>query len=219
MIKEKKITEIFYDIEANFDDTYYFSGEKNALFLDRDGVIIKDVNYISKPDDVELESGLINLLIRAYEYKFPVFIITNQSGISRGFYRWNDFYKVNKRIIQLIGKPNPILSIYANSHIELNTNNWRKPNPNMIFEIAKRFNLNLEKSIIVGDRISDLQAGTRSGIGKLVHVETGHGKKERQKIFENIDKDGYFIDSKLKSKIILLKNLNKFPFELFEENK
>ncbi len=219
MIKEKKITEIFYDIEANFDETYYFSGDKNALFLDRDGVIIKDVNYISKPDDVELESGLINLLKRSYEYKFPVFIITNQSGISRGFYRWNDFYKVNKRIIQLIGKPNPILSIYANSHIELNTNNWRKPNPNMIFEIAKRFNLNLEKSILVGDRISDLQAGTRSGIGKLVHVETGHGKKERQKVFENIDKDGYFIDSKLKSKIFLLNNLNKFPFDLFEDKK
>ena len=216
MNKEKKVTEIFYDFEDNFDDNYYFSENNSALFLDRDGVVIKDVNYISKPEDVLLESGIINLLKKAYEHKFPVFIITNQSGISRGFYRWDDFYKVNERIIELIGKPNPIYSIYANSHIELNRNNWRKPNPNMILEVSKRFNLNLRQSIFVGDRITDLQAGVRSGISKIIHVETGHGKREKKKILENIDKNGYFLDLNLKSKIILIKNLNKFPFEFFE---
>lgn len=219
MIKVKKITEIFYDFEDNFDNDYYFSRDKGALFLDRDGVIIEDVNYISKPDEVKLESGLTYLLKKAYEYRFPVFIITNQSGISRGFYEWDDFYKVNERIIQLIGKPNPIYSVYANSHIELHQNSWRKPNPNMIFEIEKRFKVNLSKSILIGDRISDLQAGLKSGIGKLVHVETGHGKREKQKILENIDKDGYFVDSKLRSRLVLLKNLDKFPLEFFEENK
>jgi len=216
MIREKLDTEIFHDFESNFDHTYYLSEDNGALFLDRDGVIIKDVNYISNPDDVELEGGVIELLIKAYEYKLPVFIITNQSGISRGFYKWDDFHKVNERIIQLIGKPNPIYSIYANSHIESHVNNWRKPNPNMIFKIANRFNLNLKKSILIGDRISDLQAGIRSGVRKLIHVETGHGKREKQKILESIDKDGYFKDSKLKSELILLKNLKEFPFKLLE---
>ena len=216
MITEKRETEIFYDFKSNFNHSYYLGGENKALFLDRDGVIIKDVNYISNPDDVELEVGVINLLKKAYEYKLPVFIITNQSGISRGFYKWEDFHKVNERIIQLIGQPNPIYSIYANSHIESNFNNWRKPNPNMIFKIADRFNLNLTKSILIGDRISDLQAGIRSGVRKLIHVETGHGKREKQKILESIDKNGFFKDSKLKSELILLKNLNKFPFKLFE---
>ena len=184
--------------------------------MDRDGVVIKDVNYISNPKDVELEIGVIELLKKAYENKLPVFIITNQSGISRGFYKWDDFHKVNEKIIELIGHPNPIYSIYANSHIETSTDNWRKPNPNMIFKIANRCNLNLKKSILIGDRISDLQAGIRSGIRKLIHVETGHGKREKQKILESIDKDGYFNDSKLKSELILLKNLNRFPLKLFE---
>ena len=82
----------------------------------------------------------------------------------------------------------------------------------MIFKIANRFNLNLKKSILIGDRISDLQAGIRSGIRKLIHVETGHGKREKQKILESIDKDGYFKDSKLKSELILLKNLKEISF-------
>ena len=216
MIKEKNKTEIFYDLNSDFDPSYFLNRDNGALFLDRDGVIIKDVNYIRKAEDVELEIGVIDLLNKAFDYKFPVFIITNQSGISRGFYKWDDFYKVNERIVQLIGQPNPIYSIYANSHIELQVNNWRKPNPNMINKIADRFNLNLKKSILIGDRISDLQAGVRSGIQKLIHVETGHGKKEKQKILESIDKDGYFRDSKLKSELIFLKNLNKFPSKLFE---
>ena len=118
MIREKRETEIFYDFRSNFDHSYYPIGDNKALFLDRDGVIIKDVNYISNPEDVELEAGVIELLKKAYENKLPVFIITNQSGISRGFYKWDDFHKVNEKIIQLIGQPNPIYSIYANSHIE-----------------------------------------------------------------------------------------------------
>lgn len=215
-MREKRETEIFYDFKSNFDHPHYFGSDNRALFLDRDGVIIKDVNYISNPEDVELEIGVIELLNKAYEHKLPVFIVTNQSGISRGFYKWDDFHKVNEKIIELIGQPNPIYSIYANSHIETSTDNWRKPNPNMIFKIANRFNLNLKRSILIGDRISDLQAGIRSGIRKLIHVETGHGEKEKQKILESIDKDGYFNDSKLKSELILLKNLNKFPLKLFE---
>ena len=149
----------------------------------------------------------------------PVFIVTNQSGISRGFYKWDDFHRVNEKIMQLIGKPNPIYSIYANSHINLQSSNWRKPNPNMIIKVAERFNLNLRKSILVGDRITDLQAGARSGIRKLIHVETGHGKIERPKILEKIDKDGYFVDLELRSELILLKNLNSFPLELFKQIK
>ena len=63
---------------------------------------------------------------------------------------------------------------------------------------------------------TDSSSGYYTKIGKLVHVETGHGKREKQKILENIDKDGYFKDSKLKSELILLKNLKEFPFKLLE---
>ena len=80
----------------------------------------------------------------------------------------------------------------------------------MIKEASKRFNFNLSKSIMVGDRLSDLQAGIRSGITNLVHVDTGHGLAEKNKIYDNIDKDGFFVDSRLKSHINLIENLVLF---------
>ena len=216
MFKDKEAKEIFYDFEENFYKNN-FEQDNGALFLDRDGVVIKDVNYISDPNDVQIESGVLNLFNEANKYKWPVIIVTNQSGISRGFSSWEDFYKVNSRIMQYIGKPNPIYSIYANSHINFDLKHWRKPNPLMIKGASKRFNFNLGKSIMVGDRLSDLQAGIRSGITNLVHVETGHGLDEKNKILENIDKDGFFVDSRLKSHINLIKNLGSFPFELLKK--
>ncbi len=219
MIQEQSEKEISYDLIENFDNDHYFSSHRGALFLDRDGVIIKDVDYINSPDDVEIEKGLIELLFKAHKFAWPVIIVTNQSGISRGFYSWKEFFAVNKKMIELIGKPNPIYSIYANSHINLNSTNWRKPNPFMLMEAANKFNIDLKKSIIIGDRISDLQAGSRSGIGNLVHVETGHGKEEKKKILESVYADQFFHDSGIKSKITFLKNLEYFPLNLLREKK
>ena len=213
MLEKKKEYEIFYDFEENFFITNDYCKNDGALFLDRDGVIIRDVNYIKDPNDVQIEKGLIELLIKAHEFKWPVFVITNQSGISRGYYSWDEFYKVNERMIELIGKPNPIYSIYANSHISSNCNNWRKPNPFMIKHAAERFNINLSKSILIGDRLSDMLAGLKSGINTLIHVETGHGIGEKSQISKYINKDGFFSCSGLSSKVIFLENLTFFPYQ------
>ncbi len=218
MTKEQKESEIFYDFEENFFPPNNYHKNKGALFLDRDGVIIQDVNYIKDPNDVEIEKGLKELLFKAHEFQWPVFVVTNQSGISRGFYKWEQFYKVNKRMIELIGKPNPIYSIYANCHITSSENNWRKPNPFMIQHAAERFNVNLSKSILIGDRVSDMLAGLRSGINNLIHVETGHGIREKSQISKNINKDGFFSSSGLSSKIIFLKNLKSFPYQLLKKS-
>ena len=218
MTKEQKESEIFYDFEENFFPPNNYHKNKGALFLDRDGVIIQDVNYIKDPNDVEIEKGLKELLFKAHEFQWPVFVVTNQSGISRGFYKWEQFYKVNKRMIELIGKPNPIYSIYANCHITSSENNWRKPNPFMIQHAAERFNVNLSKSILIGDRVSDMLAGLRSGINNLIHVETGHGIREKSQISKNINKDGFFSSSGLSSKIIFLKNLKYFPYQLLKKS-
>ena len=103
-------------------------------------------------------------------------------------------------LIELIGEPNPIHSIYANSHKSLNFNNWRKPNPHMINHAADRFNINLSKSILIGYRISDMLAGLNSGINNLIHVETGHGINERNQISKYINKYGFFSYSGLTSR-------------------
>ena len=94
-----------------------------AIFLDRDGVIIKDMHYLSNPEKVILELGIKNLMKFALDNWIPVFVVTNQSGIARNKFSWNDYFNVTNRMLEIIGSPNPILGIYSNSHIKTNNNN------------------------------------------------------------------------------------------------
>ena len=192
----------------------YNSSPKTALFLDRDGVIIKDIGYISKPKDVSLEIGIKKLLQYVWKLNIPVFIVTNQSGISRGYYNWNDFDQVNQRMLSIIGPKSSIKAILANSHIESLNYNWRKPNPEMILYASKKYNINTNKSIMVGDRLSDMIAGCKSGINTIIHVKTGHGKDEFENILEYC-KNGIFTVDNMNSQIIFIENLLQFPYQIF----
>ena len=157
----------------------------SAVFLDRDGVIIEDYNYIKSPKDVKLCPGVKKLLRYLYDKKICIVIITNQSGISKKFLSWEDYKAVNNRMIKLLGEPNPINAIYANSYIsDKPISNWRKPNPSMIFKAAYDLKLNLNNSILIGDRLTDIIAGQRARIPKIYHVLTGHGEKDRREILK-----------------------------------
>ena len=213
MNDKERIFEVENEIEPKI-----LSELSSALFLDRDGVIIKEVGYISKPKDVILEKGIKNLLNFAYAQNIPVIVVTNQSGISRGYYDWHDFVKVNERMLRLIGQPSPIISILANSHLNDLENNWRKPNPNMIKFATKKYNINTSESILIGDRLSDMIAGCKSDIKTLIHVKSGHGEKEYQDILKYCDNE-YFLINKRKSKIVFLNNLLEFPFEMNYNNR
>ena len=102
----------------------------SAVFLDRDGVIIEDCNYIKSPKDVKLCPGVKKLLRYFYDKKICIVIVTNQSGITKNLLTWEDYKAVNNRMITLLGEPNPINAIYANSYIsDKPISNWRKPNP------------------------------------------------------------------------------------------
>ena len=201
-------------IELKPLDRKFLKINRSALFLDRDGVIIKDVGYISRPDDVSLELGIIKLLKYVHRLNIPAYIVTNQSGISRGYYTWEDFDKVNQRMLNNIGGNLSIEAIFANSHLTNEGKNWRKPNPEMILTASKNYNLKLNKSIFIGDRLSDMVAGCKSGMKTLIHVQTGHGINEYHDILKYCDKD-FFKLGFLKSKIIFIKNLLEFPYELY----
>jgi len=182
--------------------------KRPAIFFDRDGVIIKDTNYISNPNDVELLPGIKKLLLTSSKLGWLNIVITNQSGIGRGLFEWDDYEKVTSKILYLLGKPNNIAAIYANGNKpsrDLPYNSWRKPNPNMILEASLTFNINLKDSIIVGDRYSDILSGYKAGIKKYVHVFTGHGKKERNKILKTFSKQ-YESDN-----LICINDLSEFP--------
>ena len=102
-------------------------------------------------------------------------------------------------MIDLINLPYSINAIYANSEGPNDFNSsksWRKPSPNMIFEASNDFNIDLSKSILIGDRLSDIQSGEKAG-KNLVHVLTGHGHEERAKLIDHYFNSNKSINLKL----------------------
>ncbi|MDC3031594.1 HAD-IIIA family hydrolase [Prochlorococcus sp. AH-716-P08] len=198
------------------------SKKSPVLFLDRDGVIIEDVHYINDPNKVKLCLGARKLIRKFYENNIAIVIITNQSGISKGLITWADYISVTKSMIEKLGNPNPISAIYANSHLsELPRTNWRKPNPNMIFQAITDLNLDIKKSILIGDRGSDILAGINAGIENIISVETGYGLKEKNKILKILNEEINYPEKKSSQNIFFIENLTKFPYELLkiEDNK
>ena len=210
-----------YHINLFQNNLPYASYKKNSyvFFLDRDGVIIKDKNYISNPDDVDLELGVIDFLRYLYESKIPVIIVTNQSGIFREIFNWDQYEKVNDRMLELIGPYNPILGIFANGlPPNASLNSWRKPSPDMILFASNLLKLSLSNSFLIGDKLIDIQSGVNAGIKNLIHVETGYGIKEKSKvkIFRN---DFYKKNKKLNkfTNFYFLKDLNQYKSFLKNE--
>lgn len=155
-----------------------------GLYLDRDGVVIEDVNYISDPKEVSICPGLNETLRIAKSLDIPVVIVTNQSGISRGKLIWENYYAITERMIEMLDFPEVIYGIFANSTMVFNGNikEWRKPGAGMILESSGALNIDIKKSILIGDRITDLQAGVNAGMCRVTHVLTGHGMQEREHI-------------------------------------
>ena len=160
---------------------------KKAVFFDRDGVLIKDTHYIKDIKDVSVLNGVNQLLQKTRDLGYLNIVITNQSGISRNFFSWEDYENVTNKMLELINLPNAINAIYANGEgpDELNSkNSWRKPNPNMIIKASQDFSIDLSKSILIGDRLTDIKSGEEAGLNNLVHLLTGKGKEERIKVIE-----------------------------------
>ena len=156
-----------------------------ALFLDRDGVLIEDRHHLSDPAQVAICPGVENLLALAHQHNFAVVVVTNQSGIARGFFDWDAYERVTDRLLALLGPNAPITAIYANGHgPDAPSSSWRKPSPAMLQAAAADLNLDLSRSLLIGDRVSDLQAGARAGVPWLVHLLSGHGIEERAAVEE-----------------------------------
>lgn len=153
-----------------------------AIFFDRDGVIIEEVDYIANPRDVKLIKGASSAIKSAREMGFRTVIITNQSGIGRGFFGWADYLSVENYFVETLRKQgvqvDGILACGAAPGTD--ADEWRKPSDGMLLAAALSLNLDLHRSIVVGDKASDLEAGKRAGLRLGVHVATGHGTAERK---------------------------------------
>ena len=156
-----------------------------ALFIDRDGTLNTETDYLHRPDEVELIPGAAEALARVNALGIPVIVVSNQSGIGRGKFGWEDFHAVMDRISELLAKRGARMDgIYAAPHHEKGVGEYavgdhpdRKPNPGMLLRAAQEHDLDLARSWMVGDKAIDLEAGHRAGC-KAALVRTGYGQEE-----------------------------------------
>lgn len=144
-----------------------------SLFLDRDGTLNVDTGYLSHADAVELLPGVKEAVGRALELGYRLFLFTNQSGIGRGYFTMEDAEAVNDRLVALLGYGSDIFTevCIAPEHPD-DPPVYRKPTPRFILESLERYELDPKESYMVGDRMSDWDAGLNAGI-QSVALETG----------------------------------------------
>ena len=150
--------------------------KKKAIILDRDGTLIEDKNYAYKIEDFELLPGVIEGL-KLLQNDFLFFIVTNQSGIGRGYYTIQDFQNFNNYLINVLKKQQlEILKTYFCPHLREENCECRKPKTKFIDDIIKEFNIDINKSWMIGDHPSDIQFGINAGC-RTIFLTTGHGDK------------------------------------------
>lgn len=143
-----------------------------ALFLDRDGVINIEKNYVHRIEDFEFVDGIFELCTVAEELGFKLFVITNQAGIGRGYYSETDFEELTNWMLgQFSERGVHIEHVYhCPYHPAAGIEKYRKesfdrkPNPGMILRATDEYNLDLSESVLIGDKDSDIEAGRKAGI-------------------------------------------------------
>src|SRR6185503_10295750 len=154
---------------------------KRAVFLDRDGTLNVDRNYLSDPSQLELIPGVTKGLQRLAEEGYLLFIVTNQSGIGRGYYTREDMERVNARLRDELAHAGVRLSeIYFAPEAPEVPSRGRKPSPEFLFDARDEFGVDLVASYMVGDKLIDLQCGWNAGVKRSLLVRTGYGAQVEQ---------------------------------------
>ena len=159
--------------------------EAPGLFLDRDGVLIEDRDYVGDPEDVHLVPGVAGVLTAFRNAGWRTVVITNQSGIGRGYFGWDAFRAVNDRMIALLADEGATIDAGlacpfhpdATGPYRAPDHPMRKPNPGMLLLAAEALAIDLSRSVVVGDRFRDIEAGRRAGLRRGYLALTGYGRE------------------------------------------
>ena len=147
-----------------------------AIFLDRDGTLIVEKNYLHRPEDVVIFPGAGAALKKLSDAGFKLFIVTNQSGIGRGYFTLADAESVNARVNTELARDGVRFEkTYIAPEAPDQPSRVRKPSPQFLFDARDEFNLNLAESFMVGDKLIDLECGWNAGVKKSILVRTGYG--------------------------------------------
>ncbi len=155
---------------------------KGAAFLDRDGVINEEVNYLHEPEKTELVPGVAEALNLIHEHGYLAVIVTNQSGIARGMYGEPEMHSVHAKIRELLAPDGADFdAVYFCPHPPAAECNCRKPKPGMLLKAAEDLGIDPAISFMVGDRAGDIEAGIRAGCKTTYLVRSGYGEETLKK--------------------------------------
>ena len=149
--------------------------QQKTIFLDRDGVINKEKNYLYKKEDFEFIDGVFDACRYFKKNNYQLIVVTNQSGIARGYYREEDFHQLTKWMLkQFKCQDIEILDVLFCPHGPESTCNCRKPKPGMLLEAKEKYNIDMKNSWMIGDKEADMGAANAAGIENTILVRTGH---------------------------------------------
>ena len=181
-----------------------------AVFIDRDGTINEERQYVGKIEDFELIPGSLEALKLLTENGIKIYIITNQAGIAKGFFTIKQFHRLTEHMINLFKNegieiekvlycphhPDGIVAEYAKDCL------CRKPNTKLLKDVIEENNYQMDEIVLIGDKNTDIEAGKRLGIRTFL-VETGYGAEEKRTTHAT------FIKRDLKDAVVHILNLEE----------
>ncbi|MBI3849801.1 MAG: HAD family hydrolase [Verrucomicrobia bacterium] len=159
----------------------------HAVFLDRDGTLIEEKEYLHRPDDVVIFPGVGQALKRLQNAGFLLFIVTNQSGVGRGYFTMAEVEKVHAHLLKQLARDGVrITKIYIAPEAPDQPSRGRKPSPQFLFDARDESGLDLSQSYLIGDKLIDLECGWNAGLKKCLLVRTGYGKEWEQQAADKL---------------------------------
>lgn len=161
-----------------------------AVFLDRDGTLNVEVGYLNQFEDWEWIPGAVEAIRRINQMGYLAIVVTNQAGIARGYYDAPDMHELHRRVNRLLAQAGARIDAYYfcphhPDHGEVRSCACRKPEPGMLLQARREFDIDLAGSWLIGDKLSDVEAGLRAGVSPIL-VLTGYGAQERGRVAPDI---------------------------------
>jgi D-glycero-D-manno-heptose 1,7-bisphosphate phosphatase len=152
-----------------------------ALFLDRDGTLIEEKDYLHRPEEVAFVPGAIAALKRLQNAGFKLIMLTNQSGVGRGYFPLSDVHRVHEHIARQLDQDAVRLDqIYIAPEAPDQPSRGRKPSPQFVFDARDEFHLDLARCYMVGDKWIDIECAQRAGLKQALLVRSGYGARAEQ---------------------------------------
>jgi histidinol-phosphate phosphatase family protein len=156
-----------------------------AVFLDRDGVIVRQIDHLSRPEDLELIPGAGEAIAKLNQAKIPVIVVSNQAGVAKGYLTIEDLQQIHTRLHEQLGEHSAHIDAlyFCPHHPQATVNKYlmdcpcRKPGTGMLDKAKQDYNIDLSLSYLVGDATSDILAGKRAGCQTIL-VQTGFAGKD-----------------------------------------